>query len=90
MKNKHTYRDIGITIAVTIVIVSICIIAIFGLPSNKEKSKLPDYENISLDTTQALDMQIPDYEPPVPIVTSDTTDTDTVSASVNTNVNDSI
>lgn len=77
MKNNRTYRDIGITIAATAVIVTVCTIAIFGFPTNSQKTKLPEFEPITVDTTEDTNLLISDYEPPAIVSAKDTASTDT-------------
>lgn len=84
MKNNRTYRDIGITIAATAVVVTVCTIAIFGFPTNSQKTKLPEFEPITVDTTEDTDLLIPDYEPPAIVSAKDTASTDTVSIDTTT------
>ena len=47
------------------------------LPNKQPKTKLPEFEPITVDTTEDTDLLIPDYEPPAIVSAKDTASTDT-------------
>ncbi len=73
---KKAHRDTLITIGVTIAVVLLCIVAIFGIPTGREKSRLMNFDGVEVDTIQEGDIPILDNDVQIPLSVADTLDSD--------------
>ncbi len=73
---KKPHRDLLIVIGATIVIVTACIVAIFGLPTGGEKDRLMNFDGVDVDTILEGDIPILDNDVVIPLSATDTIDVD--------------
>ena len=73
---KKPHRDLLIIIGATIVIVTACIVAIFGLPTGGEKDRLMNFDGVDVDTILEGDIPILDNDVVIPLSATDTIDVD--------------
>lgn len=73
---KKPHRDLLIIIGATIVIVTVCIVAIFGLPTGGEKDRLINFDGVDVDTILEGDIPILDNDVVIPLSATDTIDVD--------------
>ena len=73
---KKPHRDLLIMIGATIVIVTACIVAIFGLPTGGEKDRLMNFDGVDVDTILEGDIPILDNDVVIPLSATDTIDVD--------------
>ena len=73
---KKPHRDLLIIIGATIVIMTACIVAIFGLPTGGEKDRLINFDGVDVDTILEGDIPILDNDVVIPLSATDTIDTD--------------
>ncbi len=73
---KRPHRDLLIIIGATIVIVTACIVAIFGLPTGGEKDRLMNFDGVDVDTILEGDIPILDNDVVIPLSATDTIDVD--------------
>ena len=92
---KRPHRDLLIIIGATIVVVTACIVAIFGLPTGGEKDRLINFDGVDVDTILEGDIPILDTEVVIPLSATDTidvdsTETDYTEEEIIINTNDTI
>lgn len=75
---KKPHRDLLIIIGATIVIVTACIVAIFGLPTGGEKDRLMNFDGVDVDTILEGDIPILDNDVVIPLSATDTIDADSI------------
>ncbi len=73
---KKSHRDLLIIIGATIVIVVVCIVAIFGLPTGEEKEHLINFDEVGVDTILEGEIPIMDNDIVIPLSDVDTIDVD--------------
>jgi len=73
---KKPHRDLLIIIGATIVIVTACIVAIFGLPTGGEKDRLMNFDGVDVDTILEGDIPLLDNDVVIPLSATDTIDVD--------------